>query len=270
MIRMFRRLRADLVHDGKARSYLAYALGEILLVIVGIVIALQVNNWNEERLEQRQVRRHAHALIKDLERDIEMAAPIMRQIDLSLKNIRALDTYTRGKRLDQLDNLDLYQLTSDIGYRSYEWHRGAFEQMKNAGTLQQIRNFDLASKITAYDALTHHLDQDYVDDRERLQEARRIADQVVDSGYPADPRFEAFFREMEMLRRPFEFPSPELHAIYADTRLQLLADDIRQVRVMSNAYQSASGMQVRLEYEIPALVANAREIIALLRQEYPQ
>ena len=88
MIRMFRRLRADLVHEGKARSYVAYALGEILLVIVGIVIALQVNNWNEERLEQRQVRRHAQALISDLERDIEMVAPIMRQAQVGIEDQR--------------------------------------------------------------------------------------------------------------------------------------------------------------------------------------
>jgi len=268
MIRVFRKLRADLVHEGKTRSYLLYALGEILLVIVGIVIALQVNNWNEERLEQRQVRRYAHALINDLERDIEMVAPIMRMIDLSLKNIREMDAYTRGKSLQQLDNLDLYQLTSFIGYRAYEWHRGAIDQMKNAGTLQQMRNFDLASKITAYEALTHHLDHDYADDRERIQEAQRLADQVVDSGYPINPRYEAWVRKR--LREPFEFPSPELHAIHADTKLQILTDDIRQVRVMSNKFQTAAGMQPRLEHEIPTLVANAREIIALLRQEYPE
>lgn len=267
MIRVFRKLRTDLVHDGKARNYLLYALGEIVLVIIGIVIALQVNNWNEERLEQRQVRRYAHALINDLERDIEMVEPIMRFIDLSLKNIQALDAYTRGKPLNQLDNLDLYQLTSFVGYRPYEWHRGAIEQMKSAGALQQMRNFELANKIAAYEALTHHLDQDFIDDQERIEEARRFADQVVDSGYPINPQFEGWVRKM--FHGTMVFPSPELHAIYADTRLQILTDDIRHVRVMSNKFQAAAGMKARLEREIPGLVANAREIIALLRQEYP-
>ena len=46
MIRIFRKLRGDLMHEGKTRNYLLYAAGEILLVIIGIVIALQVNNWN--------------------------------------------------------------------------------------------------------------------------------------------------------------------------------------------------------------------------------
>jgi hypothetical protein len=265
---MFSKLRANLVQEGKARKYLVYALGEILLVIVGIVIALQVNNWNEERLEQRQVRRYAHALISDLERDIEMLAPIMREIDMSLKDIRALETYTRGKSLGQLDNLDLYQLTSGVGYRPYEWHRGTIEQMGSAGTLQQMRNFDLANKIAAYEALTRHLDQDYANDRERTEDALRLAAQVVDSGYPTNPQSKAFDRKR--FREPYEFPSAELHAIFADTKLQILTDDIRQVRVMSNKFQTAAGMRPRLEHEIPTLVANAREIIALLRQEYPE
>ena len=37
------------------RKYLGYAVGELALVVVGILIALQINNWNEERIEQRQI-----------------------------------------------------------------------------------------------------------------------------------------------------------------------------------------------------------------------
>jgi hypothetical protein len=71
-------------------------------------------------------------------------------------------------------------------------------------------------------------------------------------------------------RSPFEFPSARLHAVYAGTHLQLLTDDIRTVRVMSNKCQRAQGMQARSEREIPMLVARAREIISLLKQEYPE
>lgn len=256
------------MYEARARNYLLYAVGEILLVIVGIVIALQVNNWNEERLEQQQVRRYAHALISDLESDIRMAEPIVRMIKLSLRNMNALDSYTRGRRLDQYDNLDLWQLTSGIGYRSYEWHRAAFEQMKNAGALEGFKNFDLVKKITAYDALTHHLDQDYINDSERVREADGLADEVVDSGYPINPQVEDLMRQI--YGGSFEFPSARLHEIYADTRLQLLTADVRKIRVMSNKYQRAGGMQARSDREIPMLLANAKEIVRLLQQEYPE
>jgi len=49
MIKFFRRIRQRLLTENKFIKYLIYAIGEILLVVIGILIALQVNNWNEER-----------------------------------------------------------------------------------------------------------------------------------------------------------------------------------------------------------------------------
>lgn len=48
MLRFFRHIRKTLMEQNKIRTYLLYALGEILLVMIGILLALQVNNWNEE------------------------------------------------------------------------------------------------------------------------------------------------------------------------------------------------------------------------------
>ncbi|NKI30951.1 DUF6090 family protein [Croceivirga thetidis] len=49
MIKFFRRIRQKLLAENKFSKYLLYAVGEIILVVIGILIALQVNNWNEER-----------------------------------------------------------------------------------------------------------------------------------------------------------------------------------------------------------------------------
>ena len=49
MIKFFRKIRQNLLMENKFSKYLVYAIGEIILVVVGILIALQVNNWNEER-----------------------------------------------------------------------------------------------------------------------------------------------------------------------------------------------------------------------------
>ncbi|MCX2718460.1 DUF6090 family protein [Lentiprolixibacter aurantiacus] len=54
MLRFFRQIRQRLLADNKLSKYLLYAIGEIFLVVIGILIALQVNNWNEERKEFRQ------------------------------------------------------------------------------------------------------------------------------------------------------------------------------------------------------------------------
>lgn len=53
MINFFRRIRQKIVKEGKLKRYLIYAIGEMLLVVVGILIALQINNWNEERKDNK-------------------------------------------------------------------------------------------------------------------------------------------------------------------------------------------------------------------------
>lgn len=52
MLKFFRKIRQNLLAEGKTVNYLKYAVGEIVLVVIGILIALSINNWNEERTVQ--------------------------------------------------------------------------------------------------------------------------------------------------------------------------------------------------------------------------
>ncbi|MGB5269500.1 MAG: DUF6090 family protein, partial [Eudoraea sp.] len=71
MIKFFRKIRQRLVSENKFSKYLIYAFGEIILVVIGILIALQINNWNEERkdrrLEKEYIARLKGEMLKNLE-----------------------------------------------------------------------------------------------------------------------------------------------------------------------------------------------------------
>ena len=54
MIKFFRKIRQNLLTEGKTGKYFKYAIGEIVLVMIGILLALQVNNWNNNRIEQNE------------------------------------------------------------------------------------------------------------------------------------------------------------------------------------------------------------------------
>lgn len=67
MFRFFRQLRHRLLRDNRLGRYLFYALGEILLVVIGILIALQIDNWNEDRKRKQQ----EIALLGDMKTDLQ-------------------------------------------------------------------------------------------------------------------------------------------------------------------------------------------------------
>ncbi len=56
MFKFFRKIRLNLLNEGKTTRYFKYAIGEILLVVIGILIALQINTWNQERLSNIELK----------------------------------------------------------------------------------------------------------------------------------------------------------------------------------------------------------------------
>ena len=72
MLRFFRNIRQRLLTDNKVSKYLLYAVGEILLVVIGILIALQINNWNEWRKDREKEHKILESLSENLHRNIEI------------------------------------------------------------------------------------------------------------------------------------------------------------------------------------------------------
>ena len=70
MINFFRRFRKKLADDNQFMKYSKYAIGEIVLVVIGILIALQINNWNENRKTEIQIKKSLTALKSDLKQDM--------------------------------------------------------------------------------------------------------------------------------------------------------------------------------------------------------
>ena len=116
MIRFFHNIRHNLLGQGKSGKYLKYAIGEILLVMIGILLALQVNNWNEVRKQSKA--------------DIEFLK--------NLKTELVLDTTNLGRRLREYEkrneriifNLKLLDTASQITYDQYSSLIEAFISME--------------------------------------------------------------------------------------------------------------------------------------------
>jgi hypothetical protein len=259
-----------LLADRKLGNYFWYSIGEIFLVVVGILIALQINNWNNERIERMQIREYALSLAGDLQRDMQMLEPVGSQIDKVIYLCNELADYLQGRPLAEISNIDLYIYTLSPSYRPFAWNRAALEQLKNSGALRQIKNQQLVRKISEYDALSQHMDQDYTNDENRIQQALNVVMAVVNMNYPNSDQIPDHVDGTDDSQLALFFNS-DIYREIKSNDLPLLTNDINQVNQAANGFIAIGGfLQARTEHELPSLKAHADEIMALIEAEYGQ
>lgn len=108
MIKFFRKIRQNLLSEGKTGKYLKYAIGEIILVVIGILIALSINNWNEQRKENIK----EQAILKRLEKEFKSnREQLLGKIQLRnnlIKNCRRLLEYYNEPENAKRDSMLIY------------------------------------------------------------------------------------------------------------------------------------------------------------------
>ena len=139
--------------ENKFSKYLIYAIGEIILVVIGILIALQINNWNEHTKSLKLERTYYCKIAEDLQVDI-------RNIDSSIVTIdKRLES---GERF--LKNLLKIQKNKQVifkdflpSFRSYKFipTKAAIVDITSSGKLEKLRNQMLKKRI-----LSHYTEQD--------------------------------------------------------------------------------------------------------------
>ena len=95
MPKFFRTIRKKLIEEDNVRKYFLYAIGEILLVVIGILIALQVNNWNEDRKDSARTQQYLISLRTDLQEDLNML-----QVEYDIAYDDSLQLISQLKRLN--------------------------------------------------------------------------------------------------------------------------------------------------------------------------
>ncbi|TXG35777.1 DUF6090 family protein [Seonamhaeicola maritimus] len=151
MIKFFRKIRQRLLTENKYSKYLIYAIGEIILVVIGILIALQINNWNENRIAKIEEGKYLNALLTEAKTN---KVKLLRLIE-NRKTILNAVNYT----IDHLNKPVLNPHVIDSIYIKLGWTFGlsftllntsAYSEMESSGRLQNITNDSLRNAIVDF------------------------------------------------------------------------------------------------------------------------
>jgi len=155
MIKFFRRIRFDLMEKNKTTKYLKYAIGEIVLVVIGILIALQINTWNEKRKDFSNSRDYIIEFKNDL---ISDSIRITRGIAIMDTLVR-IDKWVLHKTEYTFPDIDSILLAMGDDYHDLEINDRTFNTIQNSGN----------SKLTGYDSLFKKLSHYYIETSKRMR-----------------------------------------------------------------------------------------------------
>ena len=137
--------------EGNLKRYLIYAVGEILLVMIGILLALQVNNWNEERLIRAEEVSAISRVLADIHLDLKNFDFRINQVKAKEESLLRVKTvFTDGQSSDLHSFLNDIIVGADFGWNQGIAQRSTYDDLQGSGKLGIIENPDIRFKVTTY------------------------------------------------------------------------------------------------------------------------
>ena len=253
-MKILRRFRYYFLEENKFRKYTLYAIGEIVLIVIGILIALQLNNLNEDRIDRERERIYLTEYLNDLE---DCRTDLRQKINRTYEAFINTDTLLNLIRGEELD-IDADHV-NDLMMNPYRWSTfagsdGTVSEILNGGNLLLIRNPDIRSSIASW----------YANLRE-IQAFEVVLRDFVQDYYS----FLVNYLEIEVS----EIPDPVMAGLQANTpfksyrktitksKLMQLSDHLKFINLMDDIrwrQKHLNGLYIRKEKEFDLLMETIR------------
>lgn len=157
MIKLFRNIRQNLLFEGKTTKYFKYAVGEIILVVIGILIALQINNWNSWKNDRKEEQAILKSLLREFKNNL---VELEKDHTLNNASLDALFTLLNEKRTtlkpQEIDSL----VGTAFNYATFDAGIGVFDETISSGKMQLIENDSLRTILSQWTGELNDLSED--------------------------------------------------------------------------------------------------------------
>ncbi len=150
MLKLFRKIRLRLLSENRARQYLLYALGEIILVVIGILIALQLNNWNEARKDRKNEEQVVLNLYEELGENYNYSQDVLKEIDIRLASTMNLMKYTQEVNASISNKTFDSIMVRAFLLNSYTPVKADLERVLGSSQIDLIQSSELQERLSDY------------------------------------------------------------------------------------------------------------------------
>ena len=171
MIKFFRKIRQKMLTENKFSKYLIYAIGEIILVVIGILIALQINNWNETRQIKKVEKEILYVLLEDLNSAKSYSAQYIENEQSYLDIIEKILHNDSIKTILNNNNTIEYFNKAFWDFEIKIPVINTYSDLKNAGKIAIIQNDSIRDRLSILEANVYNLDK-LIQDRMNVHQIR--------------------------------------------------------------------------------------------------
>jgi hypothetical protein len=175
MIKFFRSLRNTYLNEGSIKKYFLYAIGEIFLVVLGILIALQINNWNEAKKESNLENIYYCRILEEFELDKSLITQSYEQVNQKIETGKQIIIDLHKGKPDKHTILNNYLKALRLAV--YVPRKNAFNDLTSSGNLK------ILSDVTTKNSLMEY----YGNLENILRQMNQNRDELVRRSYPEEP-----------------------------------------------------------------------------------
>ncbi len=146
MIKIFRKIRQNLLKEGKNGEYVKYALGEIVLVVVGILLALQIDGWNEANKERAAEIIYMENIKADLQLNLVSLKEFIEARETTIKSVEILMDYF-NQRIPLDENNFNFHILEVMNWYPFVQQSNTYQELLNSGNLSIISNKSIRSGL---------------------------------------------------------------------------------------------------------------------------
>ncbi len=248
MIKFFRKIRQQLLQENRFSKYLLYAIGEIVLVVIGILIALQINNWNENRKTLTKEQSYIIRLLSENKEDLNSFNTIISDLEKGKESIVKMSTAFNLKDTDDttlIARVNTFFLYGSL-YPNFAPSTSTYEDLASTGNLDIIKNIDLRDRIVKHYTRCNQV-------VERIKTNKQW-------GLSVDAPFHYSKSIMQL--------EPSTAFLYGTPNDQLLANRLRKAK---QEYIDNAAVHYWINEDtindLELLIQESKQIIALLEQE---
>lgn len=181
MIKFFRKIRFDLMQQNKLGKYFKYAIGEIVLVVIGILIALQINNWNEDRKNRATEADYYCRMLDDFELNEKLINEnyelLTNKIELTKALILDLNTLPNDR------NTILNKFVSAIRQDVFVPSTIVFEDLTASGQLKVLKDIDLKNRLIEHNTFLNNTLNNLSENRNEVLKRYANFDLITELGF---------------------------------------------------------------------------------------